>query len=72
MFVSQVKVMLSRISSRVKLPTGLLSTNACDDVVVALGVVIDHPGRERDRRVGNAVQGLRTIAHLHSVADTRA
>ena len=27
-FVSQVNVRLSRISSRVKLPTGLLSTNA--------------------------------------------
>ena len=39
------------------------------DVGVALGVVIEHPGREADRRVGNAVQGLGTVAHLHSVAD---
>ena len=45
--VSQYSVMLSRMLSRVRLPTGLPSTKA-RDLVVAVRVVVEQPGRQRD------------------------
>ena len=68
MFVTQVIVMLSRTSSRVRLPTGLPS-KALRDVLEAVGVVVEHPGGEGDGRIGEPVQRLRAIPHLERVAD---
>jgi hypothetical protein len=39
------------------------------DVLVAAGVVVEHPGREGDGRIGEPVQGLRAQPHLKCVAD---
>ena len=68
MFVTQVSVMLSRTSSRVRLPTGLAGEGPCD-VLVAARVVVEHPGGEGDGRIGEPVQGLRAQPHLQCVAD---
>ena len=68
MFVTQVIVMLSRTSSRVRLPTGL-AREGLRDVLEAVRVVVEHPGREGDGRIGQAVQRLRAIRHLDRVAD---
>ncbi len=46
--VSQYIVMLSRMLSRVRLPDGFPSTNASRDLHVAVRIVIQHPGRQRD------------------------
>ena len=39
------------------------------DVLEAVRVVIEHPGGEGDRRIGQPVQRLRAIPHLERVAD---
>ena len=68
MFVTQVIVMLSRTSSRVRLSTGL-PVERLRDVLEAVGVVVEHPGGEGDRRIGEAVQRLRAVPHLERVPD---
>ena len=60
--------MLSRTSSRVRLPIGR-SSEGLRDVLEAVGVVVQHPGGEGDRGIGQAVERLRAIRHLHRVAD---
>ena len=45
--VSQYSVMLSRMWSLVRLPDGCIDKGA-RDLVVAVGVVIDHPGPQGD------------------------
>ena len=67
--VSQYSVMLSRMWSRVRLPEGRPSTKARGDLVVGVRVVVDHPGREGDRRVEQGVADrLRPGGHLDEVA----
>jgi hypothetical protein len=56
--VTQVNVMLSRPRRRVRLPTGW-SAEGGRDVVVALRVVVDHPGRQRNRRVGPSISVMK-------------
>ena len=46
--VSQYSVMLSTMCSRVRLPAGWPSTKAREIFVVAVGVVVEHPGRQGD------------------------
>jgi hypothetical protein len=58
--------MLSRMSSA-RQPFGLPGEHPRDEFVAA-GVVIEHPGREPDRRILERVQRLRPIAHLLCVA----
>ena len=68
--VSQYSVMLSRMLSRVRLPVGLPSTNARGDLVVAVRVVVEHPGRQRDGRVQQRVADrLRPCGLLQEVAE---
>src|SRR5262249_3688284 len=47
---------------------GLTVEDACDQLV-APDVVVDDPGREGDRGIRNAVQRLRTVAHLLRIAE---
>ena len=60
MFVSQVSVMLSSTSSRVR-PSGLPVESARDELV-APQVVVEEPGGEPDRRIRDRVQRLRAVA----------
>ena len=46
--VSQYRVMLSRMWSRVRLPGRLPVDEGAGDLVVAVGVVVEHPGRQGD------------------------
>jgi hypothetical protein len=39
------------------------------DVLVAVRVVVEHPGRKRDGRIREPVQVLRAQPHLKCVAD---
>ena len=57
---------LSRTSSRVS-PSGLPSKDARDHLVAA-NVMVDHPGRQADRRIDDSVQRLRAVVHLEGVA----
>jgi hypothetical protein len=41
-----------------------------DDLVVAAGVVVEHPRCQRDRRVRKPIQGLWAQSHLQRVTDT--
>jgi hypothetical protein len=53
--VSQYRVMLSRMWSRVRLPAGWPSTEGAGDLVVAVGVVVQHPGGQGDRGVQQGI-----------------
>ena len=46
--VSQYSVMLSTMWSRVRLPDGLALEKGAGDLLVAVGVVVEHPGRQGD------------------------
>ena len=46
--VSQYSVMLSTMCSRVRLPEGCFVDKGAGDLLVGVGVVIDHPGRQGD------------------------
>ena len=62
--------MLSRMWSRVRLPDGLAVDEGAGDLVVAVGVVVEHPGRQRDRRVQQGVADrLRPGGLLEEVAE---
>ena len=67
MFVNQVIVMLSRMSSRVR-PSACPSKDACDQLVAAR-VVIKEIGRQADGRIRDSVQRLRAQPHLEAVGD---
>ena len=58
--------MLSRMSSRVR-PSACAVEDAGDQLVAA-DVVIEHPGREADGRIDDAVERLRAVVHLDRVA----
>ena len=67
--VSQYVVMLSRMLSRVRLPDGLAVDEGTGDLVVGVGVVVDHPGGEGDGGVQQGVADrLRPGRHLQEVA----
>jgi hypothetical protein len=57
--VSQYSVRLSRILSRVRPPIGCPPVKGAGDLLVAIGVVVQHPGRQAGRRicVGNESPG---------------
>src|SRR5258708_464129 len=46
---------------------GLAVKDACDERIAGR-VVVEHPGRQADRRIFNPVERLRAVAHLLSVA----
>src|SRR5215212_10317031 len=56
-----VEDVISRKASRIS------GERACDELVAAL-VVIEHPGRQTDRRVRDGVERLRPVRHLIGVA----
>ena len=62
--------MLSRMWSRVRPPVGLPVDEGAGDLVVAVGVVVEHPGGERHRRVQQRVADrLRARGLLEEVAE---
>ena len=75
MFVSQYRVMLSRISSLVSSPVALVVRSSADidgGGRLAVGiVVVEEPRGQADGGVGDAVQGLRARCHVLGVVDLR-
>ena len=68
MFVNQVIVMLSRMSSRVR-PSDFSGKDTRDQLVAAR-VVIKEISRQADRGVRDSVQRLRSQPHLEAVGDS--
>ena len=68
--VSQYSVMLSRMWSRVSPPVGWSSTKARGDLVVAVRVVVEHPGGQGDGGIEQGVADrLRPRGLLQEVAE---